>query len=332
MTATQSDLARQILVAIPALNEEAHIEACLHSLLDGDPELSEVDIVVADGGSTDATRARVATITEVHPNVSLIDNPGRIQSAGVNAVVETVALERHRILVRVDAHSVYPPGYIMEVARQLVARDVAALATTLDATGQTCFARGSAWIVDTPLGSGGSGHRGGTQSGFVDHGHHAGLHLDWFKKIGGYDVTLPINEDADYDTRLRRAGGRIWLAADIRIDYQMRPTPKGLVKQYWRYGVGRAQTTLKNGTRPAIRQILPALNAALLVLSLLLTLISPIFWAFPVFYLLVALLVSLMIAIKRRSLCGLWAGLAMICMHVSWGFGYLVSIIRGYRS
>jgi len=287
-------------------------------------------MVVADGGSHDETRAIVSALSEQHANITLIDNPGRIQSAGVNAVVAG-AKPPHKILVRCDAHAIYPPGYVLDVARQLIDRDVQGLATTLDAKGQTCFAKGAAWIVDTPLGSGGSGHRGGTKSGYVDHGHHAGLDINWFRKIGGYDVTLPINEDADYDTRLRQAGGRIWLAADIRVDYQMRPTPMGLARQYWRYGVGRAQTTLKNRTRPAVRQILPALNAALLAFSLLLTLVSPLFWAFPLFYIACAIAVSVWIAFRNRSSCGLSAGLAMMIMHLSWGIGYLVGIARGAR-
>jgi len=148
VTAPLSDLPSQILVAIPALNEAAHIKACLRSLLTGDPSLAEVDMVVADGGSHDETRAIVSALSEQHANITLIDNPGRIQSAGVNAVVAG-AKPPHKILVRCDAHAIYPPGYVLDVARQLIDRDVQGLATTLDAKGQTC----AMWITAIMPGS-----------------------------------------------------------------------------------------------------------------------------------------------------------------------------------
>ena len=46
----------EILVVVPALNEARHIVDCLTALLQGDPALA---VVVADGGSTDQTRALV---------------------------------------------------------------------------------------------------------------------------------------------------------------------------------------------------------------------------------------------------------------------------------
>lgn len=47
-----------ILVAIPTLNEAAHIEATLDALHRDRPEMAGVKIVVADGGSSDGAPAR----------------------------------------------------------------------------------------------------------------------------------------------------------------------------------------------------------------------------------------------------------------------------------
>ena len=51
-------LADRILVVIPTLNEAAHIENCLRSLLSG-PDLAGVECIVADGGSSDGTSSVV---------------------------------------------------------------------------------------------------------------------------------------------------------------------------------------------------------------------------------------------------------------------------------
>jgi hypothetical protein len=214
----------EVLLVVPTLNEARGIEACLRSLLTGDPRLADADVIVADGGSHDATRQIVAALGAEFPRLRLIDNPARLQSAGINRAVAEAATDRHRILVRADAHAIYPPGYAMALADRLAALAVASVVVPMDSRGKGCFQRAAAWIVDTPLGSGGSAHRGGRRSGEVDHGHHAAMDLDWFHHVGGYDARFSHNEDAELDHRLRAAGGRIWLEADLRLDYQMRPS------------------------------------------------------------------------------------------------------------
>ncbi|MEM7767269.1 MAG: glycosyltransferase family 2 protein [Pseudomonadota bacterium] len=314
--------ATEIVVAIPTLNEAAHIETCLRSLLTGDARLTSIQFVVADGGSTDATRDIVEQVARQFPNVTWIDNPGRLQSAAVNRVAAQFG-EGRSILVRCDAHSIYPPGYVTQVADALKARGVASLVVPMDAVGEGCFQKANAWIVDTPLGSGGSAHRGGTASGFVDHGHHAGFEIAMFQAIGGYDETFSHNEDAEYDARVVAAGGRIFLDADIRIAYLPRPTVRSLAKQYFNYGKGRARTLRKHNQRPRLRQLFPVVNLLGIGGA---GLLSPLFWPallFPLAYLGGLGAASVWMILRHRSLCGAWAGVAAGTMHMAWAVGFL---------
>lgn len=320
----------RILVAIPALNEEKHIEACLQSLIGKQPGMRAVAIAVADGGSTDATRTIVGGLQKRFPNIILIDNPDRLQSAAVNRIVRECAAPAHEILVRCDAHAVYPPNYVMNVAASLLARDAASLATPLDAVaGGTCFQKAAAWTVDTPVGSGGSPHRGGRRSGYVAHGHHAGFRLDMFRRLGGYDESFSHNEDAEFDHRLKLAGGRVWLDAEIRIGYQMRDSLRLLAKQYWRYGRGRAKTMMKHKMAPQLRQAAPVANVVGLTLSLLLALIHPVFLIWPAAYGLLLAGMSIWVALRRGSVCGLFAGPALAAMHLAWGAGFIWQTVAG---
>lgn len=327
----------EVLIVVPALNEVEMIEPCLRSLLSGDPRLADADLVVADGGSRDGTQGRVTRLMAEFPNLRLIANPQRLQSAGINRAVAETALSRHRVLLRADAHATYPPGYAMRAAERLVAKGMAAVVVPMDARGQTAFARAAAWIVDTPLGSGGAGHRGGARSGEVDHGHHAAMDLDWFRSVGGYDPGFSHNEDAEFDHRLRAAGGRIWMAGDLRLDYRMRPGLRALARQYWNYGRGRARTVRKHHLRPRLRQLAPAVNLALLLAGAALILAglatgqgglvaAGAVW--PLLYAGLLLSASLWMALKHRDPAGLWAGPALAAMHLPWGAGFLTGLCR----
>ena len=320
-----------VIVVIPALNEAKHIEACVRSLMTGDTRLQAIEMVVADGGSGDRTREIVLGLQSEFPTLRLIDNPKRLQSAAVNLAARGAA-ESRSILVRCDAHAIYPINYVMQVADSLARNGVASLVVPMDAVGTNCFQRANAWIVDTPLGSGGSAHRGGRTSGEVDHGHHAGFDLKAFLAVGGYDETFSHNEDAEYDTRLRQAGGRIFLDADIRLSYLPRASVGGLARQYFNYGKGRARTLMKHGERPKLRQLIPPATLVACIAGLALAPFTAWGLVLPGGYLAALLAASLMVAAKHMSACGLLAGLASATMHMSWSLGFFRQFLKGLRA
>ncbi|MCC0062926.1 MAG: glycosyltransferase family 2 protein [Defluviimonas sp.] len=321
----------EILVVLPALNEAAHIETCIRSLMRPRGWVSGCRVVIADGGSADGTQEIVSRLMGEFANLRLIENRGRLQSAGVNLAVARCAGSSHRVLVRCDVHAIYPPGYIGALAQELARVGAASVVTAMDATGGCGFQRAAAWIVDTPLGSGGSAHRGGRKAQFVDHGHHAAFDLGWFRRVGGYDPTISHNEDAEFDLRLTRAGGRIWLTDRTRIAYAMRPTFGALWRQYWNYGRGRANTLSKHRIVPRLRQIVPVLNTWLLALSLAAAPLTPLALVWPTLYLTVLAGTSVAAAIGLRSIDGLWAGPALAAIHLAWGLGFMQRILGGRR-
>lgn len=328
--ALQQVTGADVVAVIPTLNEAAHIEACVRSLMTGDARLAAIEMIVADGGSTDGTQTIFERLRGEFPNLRLIDNPKRLQSAAVNLAARQAG-EGRGILVRCDAHAVYPVGYVMQVADALAQRGVASLVVPMDAAGTSCFQKANAWIVDTPLGSGGSAHRGGKTSGYVDHGHHAGFDRKAFLAIEGYDETFTHNEDAEYDTRLRKAGGKIFLDAGIRLTYLPRDTVGGLARQYFNYGKGRARTLMKHGEKPRLRQLIPPATLMACVLGLLIWPFSLWGLVLPGGYLAALVLASVAVAVKHRSMCGLLAGVASATMHMSWSLGLFRQLLKGQR-
>jgi len=321
----RSDPAR-VLVVIPTLNEEAHIEACIRSLLG--PDRLNCATVVCDGGSTDRTQEIVMHLQESFPELKLLENEKRLQSAAVNHAVATHATPETRYVIRCDAHSSYPENFIARVVQKLDETGAASVVTVMDSVGTTCFEKANAWAVDTPLGSGGAAHRGGATSGYVDHGHHAGFDIGWFRRIGGYDETFTHNEDAEYDHRLGLAGGKVYLDADIRIEYTPRGSLSALARQYHNYGKGRARTTLKHRMRPKIRQMVPVLALLGVIFGFALLPLTPWLALIPLSYLLLLACVSVAFAISKKSFCGFWTGPALATMHMSWGWGFLAGLVK----
>jgi succinoglycan biosynthesis protein ExoA len=321
----------RVLVVVPTLNEAGHIERVLRDLLAETAQFSAMHIVVADGGSTDQTVALVEAAARRHPEVMLVHNPARIQSAAVNLGVLRHGRESD-VLIRCDAHSLYPAGFCRRLLETMGRVNADAVVVPMDSTGDGCLQRAVAWVSNSPIGTGGSAHRAGRRSGFVDHGHHAAFRMDRFRTTGGYDESFTHNEDAEFDCRQRALGARVYLDADIRVVYQPRPTLRGLWRQYFKYGAGRSRTARRHPGSLRLRQLAVPAH---LVLSALALAISPWFvaaLAWPASYLLVLAATSVWLAVRHRSACGLLAGPAAAVMHTAWACGFLWALVTRRES
>lgn len=314
-------MTRSVLIVIPTLNEDRTIDGVLSSLSQDLPAGADVQFVVADGGSTDGTVERVRR----HTGVRLLHNPARIQSAAVNLAAATFGRDAD-VLVRCDAHAVYPPGFVRRLVESLDATGADAVVVPMDSVGHTCLQRATAWVSDTPVGSGGSAHRGGQRSGFVDHGHHAAFRMASFRRAGGYDETFTHNEDAELDCRQRALGSKVYLDASIRLQYHPRGSFTGLWRQYFGYGRGRSRTVRRHPGSMRLRQLAVPAHVVFSLAAFALAAWAPWLMLWPALYATVLVAVSAMLAVRHRSVCGLLAGPSAFVMHTAWAFGFFAGI------
>jgi succinoglycan biosynthesis protein ExoA len=320
-----TEAVRSVLVVIPALNEVARIESVIRRLLEAPPQGVDLRVVVADGGSTDGTVPRVQQLAQIEPRLSLLANPKRIQSAAVNLAVQRHGAQAD-VLVRCDAHAGYPAGFVASLIETLERTQADAVVVPMDSRGETCFQRAVAWVSNTWIGTGGSAHRGGRKSGFVDHGHHAAFRIASYRRAGGYDETFTHNEDAELDCRQRGLGSRVYLDASIRLDYEPRGTLVGLARQYFAYGRGRARTWQKHPQSLRLRQMALPLHLIAQCAALLAAPWCPALLLLPAAYGVALLTASWVLAFSHRSACGLLAGPAAGVMHTTWALGFLSSL------
>ena len=155
-----------------------------------------------------------------------------------------------------------------------------------------------------------------------------------FEQVGGYDESLLSNEDYEFNTRVRKSGGVVWLDPAICSTYIARSSLPALARQYWRYGFWKLKMLQQHPESLRWRQALPPIFAASLVALALASLLLPaarlVLLAELLCYLLVLAGAGLQAALRGHApLLVLGLPLAISVMHLSWGGGFLWSLASG---
>jgi cellulose synthase/poly-beta-1,6-N-acetylglucosamine synthase-like glycosyltransferase len=245
---------QRVTIAMPSYNEEHYIEACIATVQAQDypPEL--IEILVADGRSTDRTREILARLAEADPRIRMIDNPARLQAAGLGLLVKEATGD---VIVRMDVHAEYAPDYIRRCVEALERTGADNVGGAQRAKAKTPFQQALCAALASPLGVGGARYRSADAEGFVDTVFLGAFRRRVFETVGLWDPGAITNEDAELNQRILDSGGQIYLSKDIVVHYFPRDSLKTLAKQYFRYGRGRARTLLKLGRFPTLRPLLP---------------------------------------------------------------------------
>ena len=317
-----------VTIVMPALDEERYIASAIASVLPDEDTAIDFEVIVADGGSVDATAKIVRLLARGNRAIRLVENVGRTQAAGVNLAAR-LADPRSSVLVRADCHAGYPADFVVTCVEALAERKSASVVVPMRTVGATCLQRAVAAAQNSRLGNGGAAHRlPGGGSRFVDHGHHAAFDRQAFLAVGGYDETFQANEDAEFDKRLVAAGGRIWMNDAATITYYPRATFPSLTRQYAGYGAGRAATVLKQGGGLRARQMLPLVAFFGCLASLLLGPLDLWLAAPAMLYVTGCMAWGCVMAARSGKPCLALAGLAAITMHMAWAIGFLKAGVR----
>jgi hypothetical protein len=156
-------------------------------------------------------------------------------------------------------------------------------------------------------------------------------------KIGPYNEALLTNEDYEFNTRIRKTGGRVWLDPTIRSIYFARATFLELLRQYWRYGFWKWRMLRRFPDTVRWRQALPPLFVLSLIGLVTLSVFIPAFWwvlaAEAFIYISILFLAGARAALRHRKpflLSGL--ALAISIMHIAWGSGFLWSMLTSRQN
>jgi glycosyltransferase involved in cell wall biosynthesis len=321
-----------VSIVVPCRNEAHYIAECLDSVLACDYPQDRLEVLVVDGMSDDGTRQVLADYCTRYPVIRVIDNPRRITPVALNLAIRAA---RGDVVVRMDAHVVYPRNYVSRLVAALdefKADNVGAVLRTLPAN-ERPMGRAIAIGMSHPFGVGTSYFRIGTdQPRWVDTIAFFCVRRETFDRVGLFDEELIRHQDGEFNARLIGSGGRILLIPDVVSYYYARATLRQVGRMFYQYGYFKPLVAKKLGRFMTLRQLIPPG----FVLALATTTLGALVWkpaviAFGVVagsYALVVGGCALQAAFKQGPRTGLALAAVLPVIHVSYGTGFWRRVIE----
>ncbi len=322
-----------VSVIVPVRNEERFIEETLRSIVAQDYPADRFEVLVIDGMSEDRTREIIARISSKHSNIKLLDNPRRIVSAAMNIGIEKA---RGDVIIRVDGHCVLEPDYIRQCVNYLHRTGADNVGGLMWAVGQGYMGRVIAAAINSPFGSGGSKFHYSRKEQYVDTVYLGAFPRSVFERVGLFNEEMVCNQDYELNYRIRAAGGKIFLTPAIKSRYYGPSSLISLWRQYFRYGFWKLRMIKRHPRSIRPRHLAAPLFICVLWASGLLGFVNRQFlWPFmfiSLSYLSASLASSFSISRRKGWRYLPLLPVAFATMHLSWGLGFVWSLLRVGRS
>lgn len=322
-------------VIVPIYNEEKYIKRCIETIIAQDFPKKDMEVVFVDGMSTDKTREIVLSYVNKYSYLSLLDNVKRTAPCAMNIGIKATTGE---LVMRLDGHSLYPTNYFSSIVswhkKIPEALNVGGICLT-DVVDKNKISMSIAKVMSDKFGVGNSKFRTGV--GDVEYLEVDTVPFGCYKRkvfdlIGYYNEELTRSQDYEFNKRLRRKGGKIYMIPKIHCTYIPRDNYRDLFKNryltgYWVVEMGFITGTLKNSS---IRHFVPLIFVLSIIIPLVLSLMIPFLGMMSIilllFYILVMLYRSIVINDKTTTIFNIL--IAFICLHFSYGLGSLMGMLN----
>ena len=322
----------RVSVVIPCHNESEFIELLLDAVRAQDRLPDE--IIVADNDSTDNSVNVVQAYARRHPEIPL--HVVHCADAGAAAAMNTgIKAATGDVIIRLDGHSKPNREYIARALQHLDEPRAGVVGGVWEIApgGHTLRSQAIALAVGSDLGSGGADYRHAERSQIrdVDTVPFGCYRRELWRTLNGYDHSLLVVEDGDFNYRVRLSGLRVILDPAIRSTYFPRRRMRTLAQQYFRYGWWKMPFLLRHPGAVRIRQLIPpGFVAACVTLGLAgawLPLARMALLALLALYSAAIFAAGLRAARRARDL-RLWplVAAAFAVVHFSWGTGALLCL------
>ncbi|MHB8626233.1 MAG: glycosyltransferase family 2 protein [Aggregatilineales bacterium] len=323
-----------VSILIPIRNEAGFIARSLGAVLAQDYPHDRMEVLVADGMSTDGTRQKIAEVAQRYPHipVTILDNPGKFVPTGLNLAVQRA---QGAVIVRVDGHTIIEPTYVSECVAALERSGADNVGGRMAASGTTPFGEAVALATSSPFGVGGARFHYSDKEEWVDTVYMGAWPRATFERIGKFDKELVRNQDDEFNYRLLSQGGKILLSNRIRSEYFNRGSLRTLARQYFEYGYWKVRVMQKHPNQIRPRQLVPVVLVVAIIGGMALTPVNRLIrylWLLTVIvYSVGNVAASCSLAARHGWRHLRWLPLAFGTLHFSYGTGFLIGLIKFAR-
>ncbi len=322
-----------VSVIIPCRNEDKYIGKIVQELIKGNTSIP-IEVLVVDGMSTDKTREIVSDLARQYPGkVRLIDNPEKYVPQALNRGIQAA---KGDILMVISAHAIYPPNYVEQLVKWLESTDAWNVGPIIRyiPSGRSQIAKAISRAMNSIFGVGLSRWKIGVKKPtYADTIAFFCMRKDIPQKVGLFNPLLKRNQDAEFNARILKSGGKVMVVPDIVVKVYARPNLSKLFKQFLDYGYYRALSARIIGKFVSFRQLVPPLFFLSLFLFTVLSLFIKRMWVIPAtevsIYLITALTFSVYEAFKSKNPVFVFTlPVVYLTMHFAFALGFLISFMK----
>jgi glycosyltransferase involved in cell wall biosynthesis len=321
-----------VSVIIPCKNEEKWIGKCIESVLKNDYPHELLELFVVDGLSTDKTVEIAKSYQEKFPFVKVLKNEKRIFPAAINLAYEN---SKGDAIIILGAHAEYSTNYISDNINALYSYQVDNVGGLVEQIWPVKNFAGDAItvVLSSKFGIGGATYRTGTDKPVLVTTVFGGCYRrDVFERIGLFNEKLISSSDMDFNTRLKKIGGKVLLIPNVKVLYHYAETNyQKFIKNNFRNGFSTLNP-LKfiNYIPVSLHQLIPLLFVTGIIGASILSFFSNYFLWLLIFVLGVYFFVAFYFSFKFINK-GIQYFLALpfffFSLHFSYGLGSLIALI-----
>lgn len=321
---TSSENGITVTIIVPVLNEEKHINALLSSLVSQSYPVDDMEWILIDGGSNDRTLEIISRYIDLYPLI-LLHSDGKGTPHSLNTGIKR---SRGKYIIRLDAHTAYPSEYIERCVWYLDNTDADNVGGRVETVADGFIGSAIAKMLSSRFGVGGSEFRISGQSGYVDTVPFGAFRREVFNKVGMFNEELLRSEDNDLNARIRKAGGKIYMAEDIVSEYHCRDTVSGLLRYGAQNGNALFRTIRLNPKAMSIRHFIPFMFVlsllALPALGVFIPAFRSLLYVEIALYLIIDLYFSFFSGEPELGIMTLWL---YPLFHISYGIGSFLGLV-----
>ena len=332
---SKTNLLPLVSIVMPIRNEQEFISDCLSAVLNQDYPKDKIEIIIVDGLSDDGTMDVLNNFSNEYNRIKIYTNHNKIVSTALNIGIKS---SNGEIIIRIDGHTIIDSNFVSQNIKLLKTHPNAwIVGGPIIHRGRNYFSKATAYTMSSYIGVGNASHRKSNYEGYAEGAVFPAIRRFVFDKVGYFDEHFVRNQDDEFNFRVKKSGGNIYISPTVSHVYFVRESPINLFKQYYQYGFWKSEIMKKHRRPISIRHLIPLLFCLYLFFlpiiinlfeneNFILFIFSPI-----ILYTIIIVLHVIIIFINSKNfLISMLSGLSAFIMHISYGFGTFLGIFSKY--